>query len=187
MNPNPLNVTTSCNNPTLWHFHIALQITTHTHTHTQTLQAVCSQAHSQNLKLRLILLYLYQVLHYDTHFQGKIWWNSTRHEKQLKRKTIKTSKGFKLSTVSMERASIPTPAISVKSHLIEWVGSSWSNPSVKCVLPEIKSDMLNLICGCTIIGLCLSIWLTVNYDMLVAWVPRCNEVWMCEAGTSFVV
>lgn len=130
---------------------------------------------------------MYQVLHYDAHFQGKIWWNSTRHEKQLKRKTIKTTKRFKLSTVSMERASIPTPAISVKSHLIEWVGSSWSNPSVKCVLAEIKSDMRNLICGCTIIGLCLSIWLTVNYDMLVAWVPRCNEVWMCEAGTSLAV
>lgn len=47
--------------------------------------------------------------------------------------------------------------------------------------------MLNLICGCFIIGLCLSICLAVNYDRLVAWVPQCNEVWLCEAGTSLVM
>lgn len=115
------DITTSCNNPTLirqCHFHIELQILTRTHMHTQKLQAVCRhiQAHGQNFKLRLILLYLYQVLHYDTHFQGKIWWNSTRHEKKLKRKTIKTTKHFELSTVSMERASFQLPPL-VLNHI----------------------------------------------------------------------
>lgn len=80
---------------------------------------------------------------------------------------------------------IANHAISAKSHLIEWVGSFWSNTAEKCAL-RLNQPCLIWYVGCIIIGLCLSICLIVNYDRLAAWVPHCNGVWLKQRQASYI-
>lgn len=106
-----------------------------------------------------------------------------RQDKEEKQLTASVS-ASPLTTYGVDRTCfITNHAISAKSHLIEWVGSFWSNTAEKCAL-RLNQPCLIWYVGCIIIGLCLSIGLIVNYDRLAAWVPHCNGVWLIEAETN---